>query len=73
MPIGNFFLEKRIDKLSGELITQIVPIYLDFSFNGRRLQHFTGFRIDADKWDDGIEKTKEGIPSSKRLHFNNTY
>ena len=68
MATANFFLEKRIDKLSGELITLNVPIYLDFNFNGKRLQHFTGYRIDADKWDDGIEKTKEGIPSRKRLH-----
>ncbi len=68
MPTANFFLEKRIDKVSGELITHNVPIYLDFSFNGKRMQHFTGFRIDADRWDDGIEKTKEGIPSRKRLH-----
>ena len=68
MATANFFLEKRIDKLSGELIILNVPIYLDFNFNGKRLQHFTGFRIDADKWDDGIEKTKEGIPSRKRLH-----
>lgn len=64
----NFYLEKRIDKLSGQLVTENVPIYLDFNFNGKRLQYFTGFRIDAHKWDDGIEKTKEGIPSRKRLH-----
>lgn len=64
----NFYLEKRIDKLSGQLVTENVPIYLDFNFNGKRLQHFTGFRIDAYKWDDGIEKTKDGIPSRKRLH-----
>ncbi|HLG03785.1 MAG TPA: site-specific integrase [Bacteroidia bacterium] len=68
MPTANFFLEKRIDKLSGLLITENVPIYLDFSFNGKRLQQFTGFRVDADKWDDGIEKTRGGIPSRKRIH-----
>lgn len=68
MSKANFFLEKRVDKVSGELTTLNVPIYLDFSFNGKRLQYFTGFRVDADKWDDGIEKTKAGIPSRKRLH-----
>jgi len=68
MSKANFFLEKRIDKVSGELTTLNVPIYLDFSFNGKRLQHFTGYRVDADKWDDGIEKTRQGIPSRKRLH-----
>lgn len=68
MATAIFFLEKRVDKVSGELTTLNVPIYMDFSFNGKRLQYFTGFRIDADKWEDGIEKTKEGVPSRKRLH-----
>lgn len=68
MAVANFSLEKRIDKVSGEVVKHNVPIYLDFSFNGKRLQYFTGLRVDANKWDDGIEKTKEGIPSRKRLH-----
>ena len=68
MATANFYLEKRIDKLSGHLVTENIPIYLDFNFNGKRLQYFTGFRTDSNKWDDGIEKTKDGIPSRKRLH-----
>lgn len=64
----NFFLEKRRDKLSGEIIDYNVPIFLDFSFEGKRLQYFTGLRIDANKWDDGIERTKAGKVSRKRTH-----
>lgn len=64
----NFYLEKRKDKLSGELIKQNVPIYLDYNFNGKRLQFYTGFRIDAGKWDDGVERTINGMVSRKRLH-----
>jgi integrase len=64
----NFYLEKRRDKLSGEIITHNVPIYLDFNFEGKRLQHYTGFRIDANKWDDGLERTKEGKVSRIRIH-----
>lgn len=64
----NFFLEKRRDKLSGEIITYNVPIFLDFNFEGKRLQYYTGLRIDANKWDDGIERTKEGKVSRIRTH-----
>ncbi|HXB42374.1 MAG TPA: site-specific integrase [Bacteroidia bacterium] len=64
----NFHLEKRKDKLSGELISYNVPIFLDFNFNGKRLQYYTGLRIDANKWDDGLERTKEGKVSRFRIH-----
>lgn len=64
----NFFLEKRRDKLTGEIVTYNVPIFLDFNFEGRRLQYYTGLRIDANKWDDGIERTKEGKISRIRTH-----
>jgi integrase len=64
----NFYLEKRRDKVSGEIITQNVPIFLDFSFEGKRLQHYTGLRIDANKWDDGMMRTKDGMVSRIRNH-----
>src|ERR1700741_1988160 len=64
----NFFLEKRRDKLSGEIITYNVPIFLDFSFDGKRLHYYTGLRIDASKWDDGIDRTKAGKVSRVRNH-----
>lgn len=68
MDTPKFFLEKRKDKLSGALITTNVPIIMDFSFNGQRLQYFTGLRIDASKWDDGIERTLKGETTRTRLH-----
>lgn len=46
-----FYLEKRKDKQTGELIKQNVPILLFYSFHGKRLQYYTGYRIDAHKWD----------------------
>jgi integrase len=64
----NFYLEKRRDKLSGEVITHNVPIFLDFNFDGKRLQYYTGLRIDANKWDDGMDRTKEGKVSRIRSH-----
>jgi hypothetical protein len=59
-----FFIEKRKDKSTKQLITLNVPIFLDYSFDSKRLNYYTGLRIDADKWDDGVERTKDG----KRKH-----
>jgi integrase len=47
---SRFYLEKRINKATGQLITENVPIFLFFSFDGKRLQYFSGYRIDYDKW-----------------------
>lgn len=48
-----FYLEKRRDKDSGKIIEKNVPIFLFYSIgNGQRLQHYTGQRIDAAKWDE---------------------
>jgi integrase len=63
-----FFLEKRKNKLTGELITTNVPIFMNFNFNGQRLQYYTGLRIDASKWDDGLERTPKGEVTRTRLH-----
>ncbi|MEI6766372.1 MAG: tyrosine-type recombinase/integrase [Bacteroidota bacterium] len=46
-----FRLEQRKDKMTGEIVKDNVPIILDFSFDGKRLQYYTGYRIDANKWD----------------------
>ena len=46
----NFRLEKRKEKFTGELITQNVPIRMDFVYEGKRLTYFTGYRINANKW-----------------------
>jgi hypothetical protein len=60
-----FYLEKRKDKKTGKTVTTNVPILLFYSFNGDRLQHYTGYRIDADKWDDGLME-KDG--KTVRVH-----
>lgn len=56
-----FYLEKRKDKETGKIVTTNVPILLFYSFNGKRLQYYTGYRVDADKWDDGLTQ-KDGQP-----------
>ncbi len=67
----NFRLEKRKDKNTGELITENIPIILDFTFDGKRLQFFTGLRIDKKKWDENTQRVfrnnqnKADIPSSE--------
>jgi len=56
-----FYLEKRKDKETGKVITKNVPILLFYSFDGIRLQYFTGYRIDALKWDEEKMKVKRGV------------
>lgn len=47
-----FYLEKRKDSKTGKLIETHVPIFLFYTIgNGQRFQHYTGQRIDMDKWD----------------------
>jgi integrase len=63
-----FYLEKRKDKQTGELITTNVPILLFFSFHGQRLQYFTGDRIDADKWDSTQQKVKRNYSETSEIN-----
>lgn len=44
-----FDLEKR--KRKGELITSNVPVRIRISINGKRLDLFSGFRVDFQDWD----------------------
>jgi len=66
-----FRLEKRKDKNTSNLITENVPIILDFTFDGKRLQLFTGCRIDQTKWDESAQKViknnlnKSGLSASE--------
>jgi integrase len=55
---AKFYLEKRKDKQTGELIIRNVPIFLFYSFGGKRLQYFSGFRVDALLWDEKAMKVK---------------
>lgn len=66
-----FYLEKRKDKISGNLITKNVPIFLFFSFDGKRMQYYTGYRIDQEKWNEHEQKVrrnnfnKDGVSSTE--------
>ena len=63
-----FYLEKRKDKETGMLITKNVPIFLFYSFNGQRLQYFTGRRIDAAKWDESSMRVKRGYSEGSEIN-----
>jgi len=52
-----FYLESRKDS-EGNLITENVPIYLSATFEGKRLLYYTGYRVDASKWDSSLQKVK---------------
>jgi integrase len=66
-----FRLESRKDKNSGKLITENVPIYLDFTFEGKRLQYFTGFRIDSANWDPKTQRVKKIGNNKERIDVTN--
>ncbi len=51
-------IEKR--KKDGVLITENVPIRARVVYNGGRVELFTGYRIDASKWDEAKEKVRNG-------------
>ncbi len=53
-----FYLEKRRDKDTGDIIEINVPINLFFSYGNGRFQFYTGFRTDSDKWDDEAMQIK---------------
>ena len=46
-----FVLDRRRDKETGKPIVENLPINMDFTFEGKRLRFFTGYRINSDKWD----------------------
>jgi len=54
-----FRIEQRKNKETGEPITENVPIIMDFTYEGRRLLHYTGYRIDAGKWDEATLSVKK--------------
>lgn len=68
MASTNFYLEKRKDKDTGKIITENVPILLFFSFDGKRLQHFTGQRVDARKWDDESQRVKRNFSEAAEIN-----
>ncbi|SMO72309.1 site-specific integrase [Solitalea koreensis] len=62
-----FYVEKRKDK-NGILIVKNVPILLSFSFDGLRLNVYTGERIDTDKWDANKQKVKRSVNSALQIN-----
>lgn len=61
-----FYLEKRKDSHS-KLITKDVPILLFYSFSGKRLQYYTGIRVDHTSWDSDAMKVIKH-PEAKRYN-----
>lgn len=55
---AKFYLEKRKDKQTGQALTHNVPIFLFYSFGGKRLQYYSGYRVDAELWDEAQMKVK---------------
>ena len=64
-PRVKFFLEKRKDKATGELINKDVPIRFSLSY-GSRYMSFTGHRVDVNKWDNG--KVKASHTNASRIN-----
>ena len=75
---AKFYLEKRKDVTTGEIRTKNVPIIMHLNFNGKRLQHYTGERIDAEHWQDTktfkdgtvekVQRVKRNIPGSMEIN-----
>ena len=63
-----FYLEKRKDKLTQTLVIKNVPIVLFYSFNGERLQYFTGMRTDVSKWDEENMKVSKGYADASEIN-----
>lgn len=53
-----FSLEKR--KKNGVLVVENVPIRMRVIFLNNRVDFFTGYRIDLAKWDNNMQKVKNG-------------
>lgn len=76
----NFRLEKRKDKSTGETLSLNIPINLDFTYEGKRLIFFTGYRIDADKWTDHtidsnnekviVQRVKKNVSNRDGVQYN---
>lgn len=63
-----FYLERRKDKETGQVIIENAPIFMFYSFSGQRLQYFTGQRIDSAKWDTEAMKAKKGYEESAEIN-----
>jgi integrase len=65
-------LEKRNDK-TGQPITKNVPIFAGITFAGTRIYYFTGYRIDAEKFnsdDQEARKNSTGTEGGRDVQYN---
>lgn len=72
MAIPKIYLEKRKGE-SGSTITKDVPLLLFYSFSGKRLQYYTGQRIDSkyyvkDYWKSGKDPVKAAAPDATNIN-----
>lgn len=63
-----FYLEKRKDKATGDVNRAKVPILLFYSFESKRLQYYTGERIDAAKWDETAMRVKKNVAEASEIN-----
>jgi integrase len=69
-----FHLEKRKDK-DGNPLLKDVPIRLSYSFNGKRLLYYTGYRVDTkyfdnEYWKKGRQPVKPTAPQAGNINAN---
>lgn len=64
--------ERRKDK-AGNLIEKNVPLFADIRFLGTRVFYFTGYRIDADKFNNELQQAKKnssGHEGKRTVQYN---
>lgn len=66
---ANFYLQKRKDTQTGELIPTNMPILMLYSLGiNKRLEYYTGLRVDLKYWDDVNMKVKKGYPDFQAIN-----
>lgn len=65
---AKFYLEKRKDKKTGQLMTSNVPILLFYSIGGKRLQYYTGLRVDSHLWDESAMRVIRKAENSAEIN-----
>lgn len=60
----NFKPEKR--KSNGVEITKNVPIKIRLSFLGNKMDLYSGFRVDIEKWDDKKQRVKNSTTNAQK-------
>jgi integrase len=66
-PRVKFYLEKRIDKVTKNLITNNVPVLFSVSY-GSRFKSSTGIRIDEKYWDKKKQRIKSSFSNATQIN-----